>query len=167
MARGKKVRPRAWTPRDRQDCRRLFDVCGGDRDEFDRRVDAELRGPKHEPQRGRPQNTFFTEFLADPGPQDGLFVVRCRFDDGEHVQQLVSIVSPQKHWVNKLRRGKIEIVTPNEAFRPFVRRVWKKYEKLGRAAELGLNEDAVARRVADDLREAIKSARRREKSPNI
>jgi len=93
--------------------------------------------------------------------------VRCRFDDGERVQHLVSIVSPQKHWVNKLRRGKIEIVTPNEAFREFVKSLWKKYEKLGRAAELGLNEDAVARRVADELRKAIKAARRREKSPNI
>jgi len=30
-----------------------------------------------------------------------------------------------------------------------------------------LNEDAVARRVADELRKAIKAARRREKSPNI
>jgi len=167
MARGRKVGPRAWTKRDRDDVWRLWHATGDNREEFDRRVDAELRGPKHERKRGRPPNTFFTDVSADPGPKEGLFVVRCRFDDGERVQHLVSIVSPQKHWVNKLRRGKIEIVTPNEAFREFVKSLWKKYEKLGRAAELGLNEDAVARRVADELRKAIKAPRRREKSPNI
>src|SRR5262249_32303022 len=60
MAGGRKDGPRAWTKGDRDDVWRLWHATGDNREEFDRRVDAELRGPKHERKRGRPPNTFFT-----------------------------------------------------------------------------------------------------------
>jgi hypothetical protein len=160
MARGRKVGPRAWTPRDKGDIERCY-AAAGDLEEFNRRVDAVLRGPKREDTRERPPNPFFTDFSADPYPsKGGLFIVRFTVndDDASHPRRCICIVSPKKHWVNKLRRGKLEIVTPHEASRAIVKPLWKKLEKLGRAGVLGMTEDAASRRLADELHKVIKIA---------
>jgi hypothetical protein len=161
MARGRKVGPRAWTPRDKGDIERCY-AAAGDREEFDRRVDAVLRELKRERRRGRnlgrPPNPFFTSFSANRYQgKAGVFVVQFTVNDDKPYRE-VCIVSRRKRQVDKSGRGKIEIVTPQEASKAIVRPLWKKRENLGLAATLGMTEDAASRRLADSLQEAIRAA---------
>jgi len=153
MGRGRKVGPRAWTPRDQGDIRRCY-AAAGDREEFDRRVDAVLRGLKRERKRarnvGRPPNPFFSNFSANRHQDKaGLFVVQFTVNDDEPYR-LTRIVSRRKR--------RVDILTPQEESRAIVGLLWKKLENRGRAATLGMTEDAATRRLADDLQKAIKAA---------
>jgi len=113
MARGKKVRPRAWTPRDRQDCRRLFDACDGDRDEFDRRVDDECR---QRPKRGRKSGS--RRFVSD---KEFLAVLGDWFASTSHRKRVEFI--EREYQANK-KQSEVETLLPavREAWDP--RRSW-------------------------------------------
>jgi hypothetical protein len=184
MAWGKRVRPCAWTERDRQDLRRLLDTAG-DREEFDRRVDTELRErPKRGRKRGRSKNDFFTDFSVSEGPAKGLYLVRFRM--GGATPLVCAIVSPKKRWVKELelseqhpfapgKKIKIEILTPHQTFREIVERLCKLPEVVDRDTDLtpaerkawkleawkfrrrlGATEDAITRRLTSEFRQKVK-----------
>jgi hypothetical protein len=175
MARGKKVRPRAWTERDRQDFRRLVDACGGDRDEFDRRVDGECRRPKRGRKRGRSKDNFFTDFSVSDIAK-GLYLVRFRI--GGAAPLVCVIVRPQKHrlkpgdprktWVElqceKKKYGKnFQYPTPHQAMHEIVQTLWEAHTKLSPTQTETLRGallDSVTRRLTSEFRQKVKLLRK-------
>jgi len=141
-----------------------------------------IRWPKDYPEpkgegrkRGRPKNDFFTDFSVDPGPAEGLFIVRFKAADAgplcllRHNRQnasLICIVSPKKPWVKEFKHSlapegkiKFEYVTPHQAFGKIVKTL--REAPVAEGWRLGGGTpDAITRRLTSQLREAIRAQKR-------
>lgn len=131
---------------------------------------------REERKRGPRKNDFFTDFSVDPGPAEGLFIVRFKAADAgplcllQHNRQnasLVCIVSPKKPWVKELQHSlapggkiKFEFVTPHQAFGKIVKTLREALPPAERWRLGAGTPDAITRRLTSQLREAIRMQKR-------